>query len=86
MKNTFLGIDFETWVNIDGDCTMSREVVASEVQIELGHSTGSLHLVFTEGGLNKLIQVADTAVTEMRARNADSGTAPQKQATKVSQG
>lgn len=73
MVNTFLGVGFEVWVNIDGACPMTHEGSASEVQIELGHGAGSLHLVITEGGLNKLIQVAEVASDQMRARNVDSG-------------
>ena len=83
MMNTFLGIAFDAWVNIDGDCPIAHEVFASEVQIELGHSAGSLHLVITEGGLHKLIQVAETAITEMRARNVNSGRIPQGHATTI---
>lgn len=73
MINTFLGIGFEAWVNIDGDCPMTREVSASDVQFELGHGAGSLHLVMTEGGLNKLSQLVEEAVTEMRAQRVSNG-------------
>ena len=64
--NTFLGIALDTWVNIDGDCPMRHEVSRTETQLELGHETGSLHLVLTEEGLDRLVAVANTALTDMR--------------------
>lgn len=64
--NTFLGIAMETWVNIDADCHMTREVSHTEAQIELGHGTGSLHLVVTEDGLAKLTRFIQQVQQEMR--------------------
>lgn len=63
--NTFLGIATETWVTVDGDCEMATEVSPTEAQIELGHTTGSLHLVLSEAGIDKLIAVASAAWQEM---------------------
>ncbi len=83
MINTFLGIAFESWVNIDGDCPMTHQVSASDAQLELGHGTGSLHLVITQGGLNKLLQVVEAAAAEMHTRNVTSGGGPQLAATMV---
>lgn len=68
--NTFLGIAMETWVNIDGDCHMAREVSRTEAQIELGHRTGSLHLVITEDGLAKLAAFIDQVMQEMEQKTA----------------
>lgn len=65
--DTFLGIAVDAWANVDGGCDMTYEVSPIEAQIELGHRTGSLHLVMTEDGLAKLITVAETALREMRA-------------------
>lgn len=82
MINTFLGIAFESWVNIDGDCPMTQQVSASDAQLELGHGAGSLHLVITQGGINKLLQVVEAAAAEMRSRNVTSGgPGPQLDAT-----
>ncbi|HEX5402832.1 MAG TPA: hypothetical protein VFX16_11100 [Pseudonocardiaceae bacterium] len=64
--NTFLGIAVDTWVNVDGDCEMATEVSRVEAQIELGHGTGSLHLVMTEEGLARLVAVAGDVLQEMR--------------------
>jgi hypothetical protein len=64
--NTFLGIALDNWVNIDGDCPMSCEVVQRETQIELGHGAGTLHLVLTEDALVKLAHVTDLALTKVR--------------------
>jgi hypothetical protein len=63
--NTFMGISLDTWANVDGDCPIECEVVAAEAQIELGHRTGSLHLVMTESGLRRLVAVAGHALDEM---------------------
>jgi hypothetical protein len=68
--NTFLGIAMETWVNIDGDCHMAREVSRTEAQIELGHRTGSLHLVITEDGLAKLADFLEQVRRQMAAKTA----------------
>ena len=65
--NTFLGIAMETWVNIDGDCDMTRETGRTEARLELGHRTGSLHLVATEDGLAKLAAFVQDVLREMRA-------------------
>jgi hypothetical protein len=62
-----MGIALDTWVNIDGDCPMGAEIARSEVQIELGHGTGSLHLVMTEQALANLVETAGTALTTLRA-------------------
>ncbi len=64
--NTFLGIALDNWVNIDGDCPMSCEVVQRETQIELGHGAGTLHLVLTEAALAKLAHLTDQALREVR--------------------
>jgi hypothetical protein len=64
--DTFLGIAVEAWVNVDGDCPMQIEVSASQAQIELGHNTGSLHLVMTDESLGTLVEVASQALEQMR--------------------
>jgi hypothetical protein len=83
MINTFLGIAFESWVNIDGDCPMTNQVSASDAQLELGHGAGALHLVITQGGLHKLLQVVEAAAAEMHTLNVASGRGPQPAATMV---
>lgn len=67
MMNTFMGIGLDTWATVDGDCPIECEVVSSEAQFELGHRTGSLHLVMTEDSLRRLAAVANHALAEMRA-------------------
>ena len=64
--DTFLGIAVDAWANVDGDCDMSYEVSRSEAQLELGHRTGSLHLVLTEAGLAKLVDTATQVLQQMR--------------------
>jgi hypothetical protein len=54
-----MGIGLGLWANVDGDCPIECEAVASEAQVELGHRTGSLHLVMTESGLRRLVAVGD---------------------------
>jgi hypothetical protein len=63
--NTFLGIATETWVTVDGDCEMTTEVSPTGAQLDLGHATGSLHLVLNEAGIDKLIAIASAARLEM---------------------
>jgi hypothetical protein len=83
MIKTFLGIAFESWVNIDGDCPMTHQVSTSDTQLELGHGAGSLHLVITQGGLHKLLQVVEAAAAEMHTRNVTSDRGPQPATTMV---
>jgi hypothetical protein len=64
--HTFMGIALDTWVSVDGDCPVECEVSTNQVQIELGHGTGSLHLVMTEQGLARLAGAAGKALTQMR--------------------
>jgi hypothetical protein len=64
--NTLRGIALDAWVTIDGDCPMTSEVSKSEVQLELGHGIGSLHLVLGEDGLTRLLEIANEALAEMR--------------------
>jgi hypothetical protein len=66
VTNTFLGIALETWVNIDEDCPVECETSRTEAQIALGHGTGSLHLVLSEGALRKLAGVLTEAGVAMR--------------------
>jgi hypothetical protein len=63
--NTFLGIALETWANIDEDCPMECETSRAEAQVALGHGTGSLHLVLTEGAVRKLAAVLAEARSAM---------------------
>jgi hypothetical protein len=62
-----MGIALDLWVNIDGDCPMDSEVTRSEAQLELGHSTGSLHLVLDEDGLALLVETATAALAALRS-------------------
>ncbi len=66
MMNT-MGIALDTWADIDGDCSMSYcEVTRSDAQIVVGHGSGSLHLVMTEGGLVRLADVVSKALKEVQ--------------------
>jgi hypothetical protein len=64
--DTFQGIALDVWVSIDGDCSMTSEVAKSEVQLEVGHNKGSLHLVVSEEGLARLVEMAGAALREVR--------------------
>ena len=64
--HTSQGIALDAWVDVDGDCPIHGEVVGQQAQIELGHSTGSLHLVLTEQGLANLARVLTVTLTNMR--------------------
>src|SRR5258707_4027609 len=65
--NTHMGIALDAWVLIDDDCPMKSEVCRTEAQFELGHSIGSLHLIVSEEGLARLVDVAGAALKDMRA-------------------
>jgi hypothetical protein len=67
--NTFMGIALEVWVNLDEDCAIECEVGRTEVQIELGHKTGSLHVVATEGALANLMEKVGAALQDMRSED-----------------
>ncbi len=84
--DTFLGIALDAWVNIDGGCDMKTEVARSEVQIELGHTTGSLHLILSEDGLAKLASVVATALRAFRAGDVTGEVAATTWATQRSPG
>jgi hypothetical protein len=71
--DTFLGIAVDAWANVDGECDMAYEVSRAEAQIELGHRTGSLHLVLTEAGLVKLVDTANRVLHEMRGLDPATG-------------
>jgi hypothetical protein len=60
-----MGIALDVWVNLDEDCAIECEVSRSEVQIDLGHKTGSLHIVATEGALLNLVEEAVAALRNM---------------------
>jgi hypothetical protein len=62
-----MGIALDLWVNIDGDCPIESEVARNEAQLELGHSTGSLHLVLDEDGLARLVEIATAALAALRS-------------------
>jgi hypothetical protein len=54
----------DNWVNMDGDCPMSYEVIDKETQIEIGHGAGTLHLVLTMAALAQLANLTDRALQE----------------------
>lgn len=60
------GISLDAYAVIDHDNPVRYQVHPSEAQIELGHGTGSLHLLVTEAGLAMLRALIDTALTDMR--------------------
>jgi hypothetical protein len=64
--NTFLGIAVDATVSVDGDCDVTHAVSYNCVEIDLGHSVGSLHLGLTERALVKLVNVATVALDEVR--------------------
>jgi hypothetical protein len=64
--HTFLGIAVDATVSVDGDCDVTHAVSQNCVEIDLGHSVGSLHLGFTEAALTKLVNVATVALDEVR--------------------
>jgi hypothetical protein len=66
MMNTFQGIAMDTWVDIDGSCPIDVEVVGQQAQFQLGHATGSLHLVLNEKGLGKLTDALAAALAKLR--------------------
>lgn len=68
---TFLGIAVDATVTVDGDCDLTHAVSPNCVEIDLGHSAGSLHLGFTEQALAKLINVATVALDEVRELRLD---------------
>ena len=65
--DTLMGIALDVWVNIDDDCAIEYEVSRSEAQIELGHKTGSLHIVATEEALINLAKEVGAALRDMRS-------------------
>jgi hypothetical protein len=64
--HTFLGIAVDATVSISGDCDITHAVSRDCVEIDLGHSVGSLHLGLTETALVKLVNVATVALDEVR--------------------
>ncbi|HEY3753155.1 MAG TPA: hypothetical protein VGL80_28530 [Pseudonocardiaceae bacterium] len=64
--NTFLGIAVDATASIDSDCDMTHAVSPNCVEIDFGHSTGSLHLGMTEAAVAKLVNVATVALDELR--------------------
>jgi hypothetical protein len=67
--NTLMGIALDVWVNLDEDCAIECEVGQSEVQIDLGHKTGSLHIVATKMALLNLVEKAVAALRNMQSDN-----------------
>jgi hypothetical protein len=63
---TFLGIAVDATVTVDGDCDLTHAVSRDCVEIDFGHSTGSLYLGLTETALVKLVNVATVALDEVR--------------------
>jgi hypothetical protein len=60
------GISVDSWVQIEGHCSIEHEVTADEAQLTLGHHTGSLTLVASEQALEHLISVAAHALDQIR--------------------
>ena len=60
------GIAVNAWVTVDGDCSLSCDVIGDQAQFEFGTSTGSLNLIASETGLARLATVANDALTRLR--------------------
>jgi hypothetical protein len=54
---TFQGIAVDSYVMFVKECTVVGKASGPEIEVELGHSAGSLHLVTDLDGLRKLVDV-----------------------------
>lgn len=61
------GIEVSAWATVDGTCALSCDVVGEQAQFELGSGSGSLNLIVSECGLERLAQVASEALERLRA-------------------
>jgi hypothetical protein len=68
---TFQGIAVDSYVMFVEECSVSIQVNGPEIEINLGHNAGSLHLVTTEEGLAKLAAAINEALTLLRALPPD---------------
>jgi len=66
----FQGISVDAAVSVDGDCTITHGVNTDHIEIEFGHSAGSLQLCLTENAAVKLVNAVTVAVEEFRQHRA----------------
>jgi hypothetical protein len=59
------GIDVSACVQVDGDCTLVCDVIGDQAQFEFGG--GSLSLIASEHGLERLAGMASEALTRLKA-------------------
>jgi hypothetical protein len=60
------GIAVSASVLMDGDCALSCDVIGDQAQFEFGTGTGSLSLIASEDGLERLAKVASDASPDSR--------------------
>ncbi|GAA4427109.1 hypothetical protein ACFQV2_01830 [Actinokineospora soli] len=61
------GIQISTWFRVEGDCHISYEVCAGEVELALGGQDHDVQIVATEDGLQRLADTVGWALAELRA-------------------
>jgi hypothetical protein len=64
---TFQGISVDSYVMFGEECRVACQVNGPEIEIEFGHSAGSLHLVTSETGLAKLVDIVTETLALLRA-------------------
>lgn len=66
----FQGIAVDAGASVSGDCTVTHMVSVDSIEIDFGHSAGSLHLCLSEDAAIKLVNVATIALEDFRQHRA----------------
>lgn len=66
------GIEVESWAKVEGHCAIECDVVGDEVQMRLGDRSSGLDLIFTEEGLENMVDKCSGALREIRACDEES--------------
>ncbi len=68
--HNFQGISVDAGASIDGDCTITHMVTLDSIEINFGHSVGSLQLNMTEDAAIKLVNLMAVALDDFRQHRA----------------
>lgn len=67
----FQGISVDAGVSVDGSCDITHNVSHNGIEMDFGHSAGSLHLTLTEDAATKLTHVVTAALADYRQSRAN---------------
>lgn len=74
----FQGLSVDAGISIDGSCTMTHSALHEGIEIDLGDSSGGVHLCLTEDATVKLVDLMAIALADFRQHRPTDSAMPDR--------